>query len=115
MPHRPCPTTAALMAILSLPGAALAINGAQLGGSGVRNAAMGGTSIALPLDASAAANNPAGMAFVPSSATLDLQVFRGHSTADYVLPGNHLVNLQTIAAPQGGFNWQLSPSLAVGF
>jgi long-chain fatty acid transport protein len=96
-------------------GAAHAINGAQLGGNGVRNAAMGGASIALPLDAGAAANNPAGMAFVPRSATLDLQVFRGHSTAQYVLPGNHLDNRQTIPAPQGGLNWPLSPNLAVGF
>jgi long-chain fatty acid transport protein len=106
---------AAVGAVLCLHGTAHAINGAQLGGNGIRNAAMGGTSIALPLDANAAANNPAGMAFVPSSATLDLQVFSGHSTAEYVLPGNHLDNQQTIAAPQGGFNWQLSPSLALGF
>lgn len=106
---------AAAAAVLCLHGTARAINGAQLGGNGVRNAAMGGAAIALPLDANAAANNPAGMAFVPNSAALDVQVFRGHSTADYVLPGNHLDNQQTIAAPQGGFNWQLSPSLALGF
>jgi len=115
MPARPSAQSAVLAAILCLHGVAHAINGAQLGGNGIRNAAMGGTSIALPLDANAAANNPAGMAFVPNSAVLDLQVFRGHSTADYVLPGNHLDNKQTTAAPQGGFNWQLSPGLAVGF
>jgi long-chain fatty acid transport protein len=115
MPHRPFPTSAVLAAALCLPGAALAINGAQLGGNGVRNASMGGASIALPLDANAAANNPAGMAFVPTSATLDLQVFRGHSTADYVLPGNRLENRQTLAGPQGGLNWQLSSGLALGF
>ncbi|MCE4535694.1 outer membrane protein transport protein [Pelomonas sp. P7] len=115
MPHRPFPISAVLAGALCLPGAALAINGAQLGGNGVRNASMGGASIALPLDANAAANNPAGMAFVPTSATLDLQVFRGHSTADYVLPGNRLENRQTIAGPQGGLNWQLSSGLAVGF
>lgn len=114
MPSRPFPKSAALAAILCLHGTTHAINGAQLGGSGIRNAAMGGTSIALPLDANAAANNPAGMAFVPSSSALDLQVFRGHSTAEYVLPGSHLDNKQTIPAPQGGFNWQLSPTLAVG-
>lgn len=110
----PSAPIAAMAAILWLHGPAHAINGAQLGGNGIRNAAMGGTSIALPLDANAAANNPAGMAFVPSSATLDLQVFSGHSTADYVLPGNHLDNKQTIVAPQGGFNHQLGPSLALG-
>ena len=114
MPFRPFPQSAVLVAILCLHGTTHAINGAQLGGNGIRNAAMGGTSIALPLDANAAANNPAGMAFVPSSAALDVQVFSGHSTADYVLPGNHLDNKQTIPAPQGGFNWQLSPTLAIG-
>jgi long-chain fatty acid transport protein len=114
MHRRPQLLAAAIGASLCLHGAAYAINGAQLGGNGIRNAAMGGTSIALPLDANAAANNPAGMAFVPSSTVLDVQVFRGHSTADYVLPDNHLDNQQTIAAPQGGFNWQLSPRLAVG-
>lgn len=95
-------------------GVAHAINGAQLGGNSVRNAAMGGASIALPLDASAAANNPAGMAYVPSSSTLDMQVFEGKSEASYVLPGNQLNNHQTIPAPQGGFNWQYAPDLALG-
>ena len=96
-------------------GGALAINGAHLGGNGIKNAAMGGASIALPLDAVAAANNPAGMAFVPSSVTLGLQVFHGDSSAQYVLPGNHLENSQTTPAPEGGFNWHLSPDLTVGF
>lgn len=104
----------ALTAALLLHGAAHAINGAQLGGNGVRNAAMGGVSIALPLDANAGANNPAGMAFVGRSATLDVQVFHGQSSADYVLPGNRLDNSQTIVAPQGGFNWTVSDSLALG-
>lgn len=114
MKFRPSNQLAIFGSFLCLHGAAHAINGAQLGGNGIRNAAMGGTSIALPLDANAAANNPAGMAYVPSSSTLDLQVFSGHSTSEYVLPGNHLDNKQTIAAPQGGFNWQLSPQWAVG-
>ena len=88
---RPSPLAIALIAA-AFHGGALAINGAQLGGNGIKNAAMGGASIALPLDAVAAANNPAGMAFVPSSATLGLQVFHGDSSAQYVLPGNHLEN-----------------------
>lgn len=115
MTYRALPTTAIAAAAVCLSGPALAINGAQLGGSGVRNAAMGGASIALPLDANAGANNPAGMAFVPSSTTLDVQVFRGQSSADYALPGNHLDNQQTIAGPQGGLNWQLKSGLALGF
>lgn len=92
-----------------------AINGAQLGGNGVMNASMGGASIALPLDAGAAANNPAGMAYVPTSYAIDLQIFNGVSSADFAgIPGNHLNNKQTIPAPQGGVNWQYSPSIALG-
>ena len=106
---------AVALAVSAFHAAALAVNGALPGGSGIKNAAMGGASIALPLDAVAAANNPAGIAFVPSSATLGLQVFRGHSSADYVLPGNHLENRQTEPVPEGGFNWQLDTALSVGF
>lgn len=114
MQHRVSSLTASIAAALLLPTGAMAINGAQLGGSGVRNASMGGASIALPLDAGAAANNPAGMALVPSSSALDLQIFNGKSSAEYVLPGNHLDNQQTIPAPQGGVNWQYAPGLAFG-
>lgn len=106
---------AAIAAALFLHGVAHAINGAQPGGNGIRNASMGGASIALPLDAIAAANNPAGMAFVPTSAALDVQVFHGQTQADYVLPGNRIDSTQTIPAPQGGFNYQLSQGLALGF
>jgi len=95
-------------------GGALAVNGAQPGGNGIKNASMGGASIALPLDAVAAANNPAGIAFVPSSFTVGLQVFDGQSSAEYVLPGNHLENRQTQPAPEGGVNWQVTPESTVG-
>ena len=111
---RPSPLAIALTAA-AFHGGALAINGAQLGGNGIKNAAMGGASIALPLDAVAAANNPAGMAFVPSSFTLGAQVFHGDSSAQYVLPGNRLENSQTTPAPEGGFNWHMRPDLTVGF
>lgn len=93
---------------------ALAVNGAQLGGYGVKNAAMGGTSIALPLDAVAAANNPAGIGALPTSTTMDLQVFRGQSSAGYVLPGNQLHNEQTEPAPEGGFSWRKDETWAFG-
>lgn len=109
------------LALVALSGAlsfasapALAINGAQPGGFGVKNAAMGGAAIALPLDAEAAANNPAGMAFVPKSFTLGLAVFKGESSADYFLPGNRLENRTTLPVPTGGINWPLSERLSVG-
>ena len=105
---------AAALAIAGFHAGVLAVNGALPGGNGVKNAAMGGASIALPLDAVAAANNPAGMAFVPASATLGLQVFHGQSSADYVLPGNHLENRQTQMAPDGGFIWHSTPEVTLG-
>lgn len=104
----------AALAVAAVHTGALAVNGALPGGNGIKNASMGGASIALPLDAVAAANNPAGLAFVPTSATLGLQVFRGDSSANYVLPGNHLENSQTELAPEGGFNWHMNPALTFG-
>lgn len=105
----------ALCGVLCLACApALAINGAQPGGFGAKNAAMGGAAIALPLDAEAAANNPAGMAFVPKSVTLGLAVFKGESGADYFLPGNRLENRTTLAVPTGGIDWPLGDRLSVG-
>lgn len=95
-------------------GQAWAVNGAQPGGHGAANAAMGGTSIALPLDAEAAANNPAGLAFVPTSMALGLQVFHGKSSAQYVLPGNRLHNRTTMGGPEGGVNWRVSSDWTVG-
>lgn len=109
--------SAALKAALGLAGLAVhvssyAINGAELGGHGVQNTSMGGASIALPLDAIAPANNPAGAVDVPDSAVFDVQLFSGKSSAQYVLPGNELHNQQTIAAPEFGIVHHLSPTLA---
>jgi len=103
------------VSMLLLHGSALAINGAQPGGNGIKNASMGGASIALPLDAVAAANNPAGMAFVPASVVAGVQTFRGDSSAQYVVPGNHLANSQTIAAPEFGISWPVNPAVTLGF
>ena len=99
--------TLALMAT-----SAHAMNGAQLGGYGIKNAGMGGASIALPLDASAAANNPAGMAFVPTSMVGNLVVFKGQSSVN--LLGNALEDNTTVVAPEGGFNYVLSPNMTMG-
>jgi long-chain fatty acid transport protein len=101
-------------ALVVLLPAAWAVNGAQPGGHGAANASMGGAAIALPLDAEAAANNPAGLAFVPSSATLGVQVFHGESSSQYVLPGNELTNRTTTAGPEGGLNWRASAQWSTG-
>jgi long-chain fatty acid transport protein len=52
---------------------------------------------------------------VPTSAAVDAQVFRGHSSSAYVLPGNDLENRQTAVAPEAGYNRQLSPAWTAGF
>jgi long-chain fatty acid transport protein len=101
-------------ALALTPICSFALNGAQPGGYGIKNAAMGGVGIALPLDSLAAANNPAGIAFVPASTTFNLFVFRGESAAQYILPGNSLSNQQTTPAPEGGLVWHLNPQWSFG-
>src|SRR4030095_8966312 len=78
------PRAACAACVLSLCSPAWAVNGAQPGGHGAANASMGGTAIALPLDAEAAANNPAGLAYVATSMALGLQDFHGNSSSQYV-------------------------------
>jgi long-chain fatty acid transport protein len=101
-------------------GQAMAMNGAQLGGYGIKNAGMGGASIALPLDASAAANNPAGMAFVPTSVVGNVVVFNGKSSPTFAgipafgVPSNQLNDNTTQAGPEGGFNWVVNSQMTVG-
>ncbi len=93
---------------------AFAVNAALPGGFGVKNGSMGGASIALPLDAVAAANNPAGLADVPTSTAANFQIFNGKSSSEYVLPGNKLSNNSTILSGEGGFNWRYSDRIAIG-
>jgi long-chain fatty acid transport protein len=100
--------------VLGLADPAWAVNGAQPGGHGAANAAMGGAAIALPLDAEAAANNPAGLALVPSSMTTGMQVFHGNSSSTYVLPDNDLRNRSTTVGPEGGVNWHASADWTTG-
>lgn len=91
-----------------------AINGSQPVGYGAKNSAMGGASIALPLDAEAAANNPAGIALIPQSFTLGTLIFDGKSSTDYFIPGNHLENHTTIAMPTGGISYPLNDRVTLG-
>jgi long-chain fatty acid transport protein len=105
---------AALPALVAAPLTSHAVNGVEPGGHGVENASMGGASIALPLDAISPANNPAGISQVPDSVALNLQIFRGRSTADYVMPGNRLSNLDIGTVPEWGANWHASSSVTIG-
>jgi len=91
---------------------AWAVNGIQLNGYGIKNAGMGGASIALPLDASAPVNNPAGLGFVPTSLAVNLLAFTGNTTAS-VGPVN-LQDNSSAMAPEGGFTKVLNPEWTVG-
>lgn len=103
-----------LLACLALQPQAQAVNGAQPGGNGAKNAAMGGASIALPLDAMAQVNNPAGLSWVADSVVIGGQVFHGESSAEYILPGNRLSNRQTILSPEFALSHTMAPTLRLG-
>jgi len=100
--------------ITLLSGSAFAMNGGQLGGYGTKNAAMGGASIALPLDSTAGINNPAGMAFISSQTNVGLVIFQGHSENNWALPNNNLTDNTHVFAPEGGGNWVLNQNMTVG-
>ena len=105
-------TGVAFACLVIATGNAFAVTGAELSGYGIKNAAMGGASIALPLDASAAANNPAGMAFVATSMAVNVVAFQGNTTA--TIGGVPLTDSTTEVAPEGGFNWVVNPQVTVG-
>lgn len=71
---RPAGLCIAAAAALACVAPAHATNGPMPHGYGIKAMGMGGASIALPQDALAAANNPAGMAFVGDRLDLGLSV-----------------------------------------
>lgn len=79
-----------------------ATNGYLPTGYGAKNEAMGGASIALPLDALAAANNPAGMVMVGDRTDFGLILFRPNRSAEVV--GNNCSFMQPNACPSGTLN-----------
>ena len=76
--------------VMSSPLLAHATNGYLPIGYGAKNEAMGGASIALPLDALAAANNPAGMVMVGDRTDFELTWFKPNRTAK--ITGNTLTS-----------------------
>jgi len=68
--------------VMASPLLAHATNGYSPIGYGVKNEAMGGASIALPLDAIAAANNPAGMVMVGDHTDFALTWFKPNREAE---------------------------------
>ena len=93
-----------------------ATNGYFSSGTGIKNRALAGAGVAFPLDAMAAATNPAGMAFVGNQLDVGLVLFnpeRGYATTDSV--ANGLGGAFTIgpAAQDSGDNLFLIPSFGI--
>jgi long-chain fatty acid transport protein len=99
---------------------AYATNGYLPIGYGQKNEAMGGASIALPLDSIAAANNPAGMAMVGSRIDFGLTWFRPNREAEIVgngagLNGTYDGNGKSdFFIPSFGYNKMINADTALG-
>lgn len=102
-----------LTASIAVPTDASATDGTLLTGYGSKASGMGGAAIALPQEAIAAANNPAGMAEIGSRLDADVQAFNLHSSStleDVPHRGSNFV-----AFPEIGYNHQLARELTLGF
>lgn len=103
-----------LLACAGAAGQALATNGTMPHGYGIKAQGMGGASIALPQDAVAAANNPAGMAFVGNrldAGLVWLKADRGTTMGGTYLEANEKENY---FIPEFGYNRVLDDKLSAG-
>ena len=111
---------ATLVSAAISPGLALATNGYFSNAYGVKAQGVAGVSIALPQDGLAAANNPAGTAFVGDRADIGASWFRPTRGADIHgngagLNGSYDGNdSQNFLIPEFGYVRQLSPQWAAG-
>ncbi|MBV2235905.1 MAG: outer membrane protein transport protein [Sterolibacterium sp.] len=108
-----------LVLTLLLPLPAFATNGYFQHGYGVKSQGMAGVGIALPQDALAAANNPAGQAFLGNRTDLGLTWFSPRRGAEIVgngaISGNYDGSgKKNFFMPEFGYVTQLSPELAAG-
>lgn len=105
---------AASIALAGMASHALATNGTMPHGYGIKAQGMGGASIALPQDAIAAANNPAGMAFVGNrldAGLVWLKADRGASIGGTYFSANEKENY---FIPDFGYNRVLNDRLSAG-
>lgn len=96
----------------SLP--ALATNGTMPHGYGIKAQGMGGASIALPQDALAAANNPAGMALVGNRLDLGLAVVMPKPASTFGGTDFGGDGVKAIPIPEFGYNRMLDSRQSVG-
>ena len=106
--------------VMASPLLAHATNGYLPTGYGVKNEAMGGASIALPLDSLAAANNPAGMVMVGDNIDFALTWFKPNRTAEITgngagLNGTYDGNGRSnFFIPDFGYNKMISSDTSIG-
>jgi long-chain fatty acid transport protein len=93
---------------------AMAVNGVELSSIGVKSAGMSGTSIALPQDAAAAANNPAGMGLIGSRVDVGVQLLEPLMNYQDGSSNNQLHSGRIYAIPEGGFNYQVTQRTTLG-
>ncbi len=109
-----------LLAICGLSSPALATDGYFSDGYGIKAKGMAGVAIALPQDALAAANNPAGMVMVGDRLDLGLDWFRPSRGADITgntagLNGSYNGNgKQNFFIPEFGYNRMLGTAMSAG-
>ncbi|KMM73822.1 aromatic hydrocarbon degradation protein [Xanthomonas sp. NCPPB 1128] len=104
--------TTLLLTMAAVSGGAAANNGVALPGYGAQTQGLAGTSIALPLDAAASANNPAGMGAVGDRFDADLTLISAPVRSQV---GNaRYKDDALIPVPTAGYNRQLNDDLSLG-
>lgn len=96
--------------LTSLP--SLANNGVQLPAYGAKAMGMAGVSIALPQDAAASANNPAGMALLGNRFDADLTLLRAPIRTS--VGSNRYADNAVVAVPTGGVNRVMNDDMNLG-
>jgi long-chain fatty acid transport protein len=106
------PAAGAAFLAAALP--AHATNGTMPHGYGIKAQGMGGASIALPQDALAAANNPAGMAFVGNRLDLGLAVVMPKPASTFGNTDFDGDGVKAIPIPEFGYNRVLDERQSAG-
>jgi long-chain fatty acid transport protein len=96
------------------PTAARANNGSELSANGALAAGMGGVGIAIPQGATAAADNPAGMAEIGTRLDLYGVVVAAAVDASFGTESNQHFSRIIQPAPGVGFNYQIDPKWTFG-
>lgn len=103
-----------LVAGLGVAKPACAINGTFLTGNGTRADGMGGAAVAFPQDTTAAADNPAGMAYVGNQFDVYAGLIVASFKSTFGSPDNKFFSSENIPIGGGGINFALSPRWTFG-